>query len=83
LEQTARNFRAGPNHCSYHYTGAGLTRATITPNHVLAYERSNNHGAGEAGGGHLLYGDGRVAWIATTSAFERLAARLAAGHNPP
>ena len=74
------NFRANPNlHCSYVYTGAGLTSATATPKHVLAYEHATNH---DSDGMNVLYGDGAVQWLnAKQSA--HLLSELTAGHNPP
>jgi prepilin-type processing-associated H-X9-DG protein len=73
------SFLSNPNlHCSYVYTGAGLTSATATPKHVLAYEHATNHKDGM----NVLYGDGTVQWVdAKQSA--HLLSELTAGHNPP
>lgn len=73
------NFRANPQHCSYVYVGAGLTGATASPAHVVAYEQSTNH---RAKGMNVLYGDGSVNWIDARKA-EYLLSELKAGHNPP
>ena len=73
------NFRADPLHCSYVYTGVGLTSATATPAHVLAYEQATNH---NHKGMNVLYGDGTVRWLdAKPSA--HLLSELTAGRNPP
>ena len=68
-----------PKHCSYVYTGAGLTLKTATPGHVLAYEHLRNH---QRNGMNVLFGDGHVEWVESTAA-ERVVAELKAGHNPP
>ena len=68
-----------PGHNSYVYAGAGLTSATITPSHVLAYENLSNHGGD---GMNVVYGDGSVEWVPKKQA-AAVVAELQAGFNPP
>lgn len=72
-------FRAEPQHNSYSYAGAGLSAESVTRDHVLAYERLENH---SGAGMNVLFGDGDVRWVEPALA-ERLVAELNAGHNPP
>ena len=82
----AAAFRADPRHCSYVYVGAGLTSASATPRHVLAYEPPSNHAghpAGDGGDGiNVLWGNGTVQWLPAPQA-RRLMNELNVGHNPP
>lgn len=68
-----------PGRCSYIYRAAGLTTATVTPQHVLAHERLGNH---TDPGINVLYGDGSVEWLDADKA-KKLIAELDAGYNPP
>jgi hypothetical protein len=64
---------------TYAYAGAGLSAESVTRDHVLAYDRPDNH----AGSGiNVLYGDGDVRWLERAQA-EHLLSELTAGHNPP
>ena len=79
-EAAVAKFRADPNlHCSYVYTGVGLTNATATPKHVLAYEHATNH---HRHGMNVLYGDGTVRWLDAKQS-SHLMSELTAGRNPP
>jgi hypothetical protein len=70
-----------PGHLSYVYVPPlpGVTAATITANHVLAYEAMSHHGGD---GMNVLYGDIHVDWIPNREAAHILA-ELQAGYNPP
>jgi hypothetical protein len=64
---------------TYAYAGAGLSAESVTRDHVLAYDRPDNH----AGSGiNVLFGDGDVRWLERPQA-DHLLAELDAGHNPP
>lgn len=68
-----------PHHCSYVYTGASLSSATVTPRHVLAYEGDRAH---RGGGMNVQYGDGTVRWLEKAEA-DHVVAELNANRNPP
>jgi hypothetical protein len=64
---------------TYAYAGAGLSAESVTRDHVLAYDRPDNH----AGNGiNVLFGDGDVRWLERAQA-DHVVAELGAGHNPP
>jgi prepilin-type processing-associated H-X9-DG protein len=64
---------------TYAYAAADLSAESVTRDHVLAYDRPDNH----AGAGiNVLFGDGNVRWLERAEA-EHLTAELNAGHNPP
>lgn len=73
----AAKLLTGP-HCSYVYTGNGLTSAS-TAEQVLLYEPPGNH---NGDGMNVLFGDGHVDFIPKPEA-QKMIAELEAGHNPP
>jgi prepilin-type processing-associated H-X9-DG protein len=72
-------FKLGQYPFQYVYLGAGLSPATVTPFHVLAYENPSNHANK---GMNVLFGDGHAEWLDQPEA-GRVLAELQAGHNPP
>jgi hypothetical protein len=66
-----------PGHCSYAYFGRGLSMP-VDANRVMAMDKPENHGlAGTPGRAevNVLYGDGRVEWVAGKAA-EKLLTEL-------
>jgi prepilin-type processing-associated H-X9-DG protein len=76
---TIGNLRGKPGHCSYVYAGRGLTTATVTAAHVVAYEPPTNHGGD---GMNVLFGDGHVEFLNRAES-KYVLAELKAGYNPP
>ncbi|HEY7115324.1 MAG TPA: H-X9-DG-CTERM domain-containing protein [Tepidisphaeraceae bacterium] len=74
-----QQMHAQPGHCSYIYIGGGLTQATATPQHVIAYEPLTNH---SGAGMNVLFGDGHAEFLPAAKA-NYVLAELKAGHNPP
>ena len=68
-------------HVSYVYVGKGLTRATATPRHVIAYEREGNHPQRRGSPLWVLFGDMRVDRV-TPAELRKLVKELQSGHNP-
>ena len=71
--------RTDPTRSDYLYLGASLSRATVTPNHILALEKPGHHGNG---GMHIVFGDHSVQWVPAHRA-TYIVAELSAGRNPP
>lgn len=72
---------ASGGHNSYVYVGKGLTKSTATRAHVVFYEPLDNH-TRQRPGIHVLYGDGRVAYLLSAAA-EDLVIRMQRDENPP
>jgi hypothetical protein len=64
---------------TYAYAAAGLSAESVTRDHVLAYDRPDNHGRA---GINVLFGDGDVRWLERADA-EHLLSELSGGRNPP
>jgi hypothetical protein len=73
-----QQLRTEAGHCSYVYAGVGLTSATATAAHVIAYDFGENH---QKQGINVLHGDGAVELISQREA-AYLLSELNAGHNP-
>jgi hypothetical protein len=71
--------RTQAGHCSYVYSGLGLTSAKVTAAHVIAYDVAGNHGKH---GINVLYGDWSVQWLSQREATYFIS-ELSAGRNPP
>jgi hypothetical protein len=77
---------ATPGHCSYRYTGDGLTDKTITGDTVLAFEPIENHGDGC----NVLFGDFHADFVDKATALKitadadahRRPIRCAVSHSP-
>lgn len=78
-QERARHLRSEPHHLSYIYAAADLPAASVSPNHVLAYEPLANH---QNAGMNVLFGDGHVDFVDRKFA-EHLIAEVMSGHNPP
>jgi hypothetical protein len=78
-QATLQDLHSRPGRCSYVYIGGGLTSATATGRHVVAYEPLSNHGGS---GMSVLYGDGAAEFLPQSEA-RYVLAELKAGHNPP
>ena len=77
-QQQATTLLAQPGHCSYIYTGAGLTTKTATAKTIILYEPLANHGKTM----NVAYGDGHVATLQAAEA-AYVITELKAGFNPP
>jgi hypothetical protein len=78
--QWAANLSAG-GHCSYVYTGAGLTTAQVSNGDVLLYELPQAH---QQQGMNVLSADGQVMFYSPTAAQQVIQQSVAAmrGRNP-
>lgn len=68
-QELAANVRK-EGHCSYVYVGAGLTNATVTPEHVIAFERRPHNDETKH---YILYGDGTVGRAPVQQVLDELA----------